>query len=214
MFAWAPCANLIVGPSRAGKTSVLEAISFLALTRSFSADSDAVVLSIGKDYFVVDGKFRTDSGVKSVVHVRYNGIKREKVLRVNGGRVDRLSSMIGKYPVVILSPEQGGITRGAPAERRRFVDLVICQASAGYCADLVEYRKVVKQRNRVLSNGLAGRSVSPEALESWNEQLVKYGSRLVARRLQFVGEFRNHIMETYGWLMGLDEEPALSYRAW
>lgn len=88
VFAWAPRANLIVGPNRAGKTSVLEAISFLALTRSFSADSDAVVLSIGKDYFVVEGKFRTDSGVKSVVHVRYDGIRREKVLRVNGGRVD------------------------------------------------------------------------------------------------------------------------------
>lgn len=211
VFAWSVHGNLIVGPNGAGKTGVLEAISFLTLTKSFLAKSDAVVLSFGKEYFKVEGTFETDSGGESVVRVGYDGVRSEKVVRINGGRVERLSSMIGRYPVVILSPEHGGITRGVPAERRRFVDLVICQASAAYCADLVEYRKVVRQRNRVLSNGFAGRSDSPELLASWNEQLVKYGSRLVVRRLQFVDEFRKHMTKAYRWLVRAEEQPSLVY---
>ena len=211
VFGWAPRGNLIVGPNGAGKTSVLEAIAFLTLTKSFSANSDAAVLSVGKDYFEVEGKFRADSGLESVVHVGYDGNGSEKIVRVNGARVERLSSMMGKYPVVILSSEHSEITRGAPAARRRFVDLVLCQSSAGYCADLVEYRKVVKQRNRVLSNGFVGWSKNPEVLECWNEQLVEYGSHVVARRLQFVAEFREHITEAYSWLVGVNEEPALGY---
>ncbi|MEE9288552.1 MAG: DNA replication/repair protein RecF [Bacteroidota bacterium] len=211
VFTWAPRGNLIVGPNASGKTSILEAISFLALTKSFSANSDAVVLSIGKEVFNVEGTFHSDGGLESVVRVGYDGFRSEKVVWINGGRVERLSSMIGKYPVVILSPEHSGITRGAPAERRRFVDLVICQSSSRYCADLVQYRKVVKLRNRVLSSGFAGQSESPEVMESWNEQLLKYGSRLVSGRLRFVGEFGNHLKNAYSWLAGIDEEPTLSY---
>lgn len=211
VFAWSPRGNLIVGPNGAGKTSLLEAISFLALTKSFSANNDSEVLSLGKEYFEVEGTFETDDGVLSVVHVGYDARKSEKVVLINGGRVDRLSSVIGKYPVVILSPEQGSIPRGTPAERRRFVDMVISQASVSYCADLVEYRKVVRQRNRVLANGYGGLQERGDELESWNDQLVRYGSRIVARRLEFVDEFRQQLAEAYSWLVGVEEEPAFGY---
>ncbi len=117
VFTWTPRGNLIVGPNGGGKTSILEAISFLAVTKSVSANSDAVVLSIGKEVFNVEGTFHTDGGVESVVRVGYDGFRSEKVVWVNGGRVERLSSMIGKYPVVILSSDHSGITRGALAER-------------------------------------------------------------------------------------------------
>jgi DNA replication and repair protein RecF len=203
--------NALLGDNGDGKTNVLEAISFLGLTKSFYAAADATVQQIGAEDFEVVGTLRGESGWESVVRVAYCRARAEKVYEVNGARAETLSSAIGRFPVVILSPENGGITAGGPAERRKFLDLVLSQISATYLKTLLEYRQVVRQRNRVLFDARVRGSLNEELMEVWDENLVALGSALVERRRAFLGEFRTYMVRAYDDVAPGTERPDLVY---
>ena len=112
---------------------------------------------------------------------------------------------------MILSPEHGGIATGGPAERRRFLDLVLCQTSRSYLEDSLEYRRVLRQRNRILSDARFHQKPVRPAIDPWNESLAVFGSRLMARRGEFVEAFQPLVEEAYARISGAADDAALRY---
>jgi DNA replication and repair protein RecF len=203
--------NALLGDNGEGKTNVLEAVSYLSLTKSFYAATDATVLQIGKEAFDLEGKIRSASGLNNVVRVVYSRMPAEKSYEVNGSRPERLSSVIGRFPIVILSPENSAITFGGPVERRRFIDLVLSQVSPAYLEAVLEYRRVLKQRNRLLGEMRARGMAIAGLIEPWDVSLVRNGSAIVERRRAFVNEFATYVYRAYCDLVEGGERPEIGY---
>ncbi len=203
--------NGLLGSNGQGKTNLLEAISFLSLTKSFYAAGDGRVVQIGKPFFEVHGTVVGNGGVAHEVRVVYDAVTGEKAIAVNGARADTFASVVGQFPVVILSPEAHGITAGGPAERRKFMDLALSQVSRAYLEDVVEYRRALRQRNRLLAEARVRGGVSPSVLEPWTLSLATRGGRLMERRRAFVDEFRGYVRDAYASLVPENETPGMAY---
>jgi DNA replication and repair protein RecF len=203
--------NAVLGDNGQGKTNVLEAVSYLGLTKSFYASSDADVLTVGADLFRVEGSMESDGGLTSSVQVSYRRDPPEKQITVNGAKPESYGSMIGRFPVVVLSPEHSRITSGGPVERRKFIDLTLSQVSAAYLDDLFAYRRALRQRNHLLAEARAGVSGVAQMLEPWTGQLALSGGRILARRLIFAKEFAAYVLNAYASLAESPEVPTLDY---
>lgn len=203
--------NIIVGNNGQGKTNILEAISFLAVTKSFLNASDGTVLQRGADVFEIEGKMNADSNMQSTVRIAYRASTAEKIFTINKKNITPRSAVIGKYPIVILSPEHAGITFGAPGERRTFMDFVLSQSSQVYLNDILACRRVIKQRNAMLSDAKRERRSVDESISSWNEQLALYGAKVMKQREQFIATFQEYVNATYRNIIAGAEEPTLAY---
>ena len=209
--------NAVLGKNGQGKTNLLEAVSYVGLTKSFYAASDRDVLCFGAEEFTLDARIASDAGVEHRVGVRYTREPSGKSVAVDGLEQARLASVIGRFPVVILSPEHGAITSGGPAERRKFMDVTLSQVAAAYLDDAMEYRRVLRQRNRIQSDGLQRGPFPSAVIEPWTESLARYGGRIAFRRRAFVEEFRAYVRDAYRSILPLEgeatdaEEPDLAY---
>ena len=130
--------NVFLGDNGEGKTNILEAVSYLCLTKSFYASNDRVASQIGKEYFVLEGELHSDRGTDFTVRVTFDAANAQKRFLVNNAEVETLASVVGRFPVVILSPEGGMVTTGSPSDRRKFIDIAISQASKRYLDGLLE----------------------------------------------------------------------------
>lgn len=204
-------ANVVLGDNGEGKTNLLEAISYISLTKSFYASNDTVVLKINEQVFEIEANVVSDGGMINKVHIGYDSRSGEKVYSINKRRIEPFSSIIGKFPLVFLSPENADITFGGPSDRRKFLDIVISQSNISYFKDLSEYRKVIRHRNKIFVNTKFFRTDSSVLLEPWNDQLVKYGSRIMFKRKLFVNEFRKYIEASYDDLVEVNEIPSITY---
>jgi DNA replication and repair protein RecF len=202
--------NLIVGDNGQGKTNLLEAIAYLSLTKSLFGSSDSTVLSIGSDFFELEGRFQSDAGIETSVRDAY-AVAEEKSVTIDGERVERFSDVIGLFPIVTLFPEHHAITLGPPADRRKFIDFVLSQASKSYLLDVMEYKRVLKQRNRVLQDQRGTRNGSSSSLDVWDEGLIRHGSRIVSARLKFLESFQRQLQQSYEQLVEEPEVPNVHY---
>lgn len=210
--AFAPGVNAVCGPNGAGKTNLLEAVHFACLSRSFLTPTDSYALRQGDPFFDVTARFRSVAGQESSVRVAF--VPGEgKQIAVNGSRLERLADLVGRFPVVVLSPGDHAITGGGPDERRRLVDNILSQAHPVYFADLLAYRRALKQRNALLRT-LAGapRPGPDSALESWTEKCARLGCRLITRRNRFVREFSTYLDDAYRTIEAVAERPSIRYR--
>jgi DNA replication and repair protein RecF len=211
MFECSPAVNIFVGNNGEGKTNIIEGISYLCLTKSFYAASDAVVLAAKEAKFDVEAHILSEGGVAYHVAVEYERVPNIKKISINKAGLDRPSAMVGMFPVVILSPEKNAITFGSPADRRAFIDLVISQASRSYFETLLEYRKVLKQRNKVLYDIKLRKVEQKGEIDPWDEALIRLGSALIRKRKTFLEEFTPYVFEAYRQLTAAEEIPQLHY---
>ena len=209
----APGINILLGKNGEGKTNTLEGLSYLCLTKSFFGSNDSTVLQSGQEGFEVNGILCSDAGIEYRVRAAFRHESGEKEFFINTSPVERFSSVIGQFPVVILSPESGAITNGAPSERRKFMDFVISQSSKRYLEDLLEYRRILRQRNKILLDAKLGRTDPSRLLQPWNEELVDRGARIFVRRRTFAAGFSPHVIEAYRQLAGGTESPAMKYHS-
>jgi len=201
--------NYIVGGNGVGKTTILEAIYYLCTTKSCVTTSDSEAVKIGEDRFNINGIF---SGLTNdSVQIYYSIVDSKKTFLLSNKQINKFSDVIGKFPVVLLSPADHSITQGYPAERRRFVDSVISQASRTYLNLLLEYNRILKQRSYLLNRIRENGRTEDQEIESWNEKLVQVGTEIIKHRLSFVSEFVPYIKESYGKILGVKEEPGFSY---
>lgn len=200
---------MLLGNNGQGKTNALEALSFFSLTKSFYASSDATVVKQGETFFEIDGTLESDRGKEFTVRITYDHTGKEKKFTINNAVPEKVSAVIGMFPVVVLSPENNAITFGAPNDRRKFIDLVISQSSASYVEDILEYRRILRQRNAILHNA-RGNECS-DTLAPWNEMLVHRGAVLINKRQAFLKEFLPYITEAFLHIVGEKETPKIEY---
>lgn len=208
---FSPGLNLFLGDNGEGKTNVLEGISYLCLGRSFYGASDATVMQIGTNGFVVRGSVASDGGVEYRVESTFESTGPTKRTLIGGAEIARRTDLIGQFPVVVLSPENAAITLGGPADRRKFLDLTLSQAGRLYLEDLLEYRRALRQRNKVLLDAKLARRAPGDALEAWSEVLVQRGAGIALRRREFLEEFRPYVEKAFATVVGAQEQPTLTY---
>lgn len=208
-----PAWNIFLGNNGEGKTTILEGISYLCFTKSFSAAQDSTVLQLGKKSFAVAGEIQSDQGVSYEVSVSFDAEQNQKVVAINKARVEKHSSVVGQFPLVVLSPEHGAITFGAPVDRRKFLDTVLSQSSSVYFENLLEYRRIVRQRNKILVDAKIARSDCSEALEPWDEGLVDHGARVIQKRAEFIEEFQPFVSRAVQEIAGSGEQPQTVYES-
>lgn len=207
----APKINLFYGPNGAGKTNILEALHYLCLTKSFLTSTDQHVVRRNRPFLEVEGTF--EGGTRPSLHVKLVLVPREgKRLFVNGAPLERIADLIGKIPVIVLSPADYTLTAGGPEERRRFLDATLSQAYPVYLDDLLKYRRALRQRNALLQQVKRGRNLAPGTLQAWDEELVRLGARLIARRHQFVERFVGFLAQAYRLLDEVGEAPSMTYQ--
>ena len=212
-FSCSEKGSLFVGNNGEGKTNILEAISYLCITKSFFAANDGLVTLIGEPGFFVSGEFESDYGTKFHAAVEFVKAESKKKYSLNKQPVEQSSSVIGKFPLVVLAPDQNRITLGTPQDRRRFVDLAISQTSRSYLEDLIEYRRILRQRNQLFMERREFGVVLQNRLAPWNESLVKTGSALIGKRKDFCKEFSFSIKKAFIDLAGTAENPEMEYRS-
>ncbi len=208
---WAPHLNVITGPNGAGKTSLIDAIHYLCMSRSFVSASDMYVTHQGESYFMLKGNFEGEIRAEFEVSCSYSRGEGKKIF-VNDGPLDRLSDLIGMVPVVVLSPDDKKLTLEGPVERRSFLDSFISQISNSYLRDLLDYRRIRKQRNTLLQDYSNARHMLEMYLEPWNKQLVETGSRIIAKRHEVLEKFKEYLAKDYAMISGMNLTTGLEYQ--
>ena len=201
--------NYIVGGNGQGKTSILESIYYLCTTKSFDAKTDSEVVKFGEAFFEIVGKFtdKTDD-----VRVIYDVSENKKVFSLNDKQLRRSSEIIGKFPVVLLTPGDHSITQGVPGQRRKFVDSVISQASNTYLQNLLDYNRTLKQRSSLLGRMREFKTNEMmQEFDAWTEKLIDTGTELIERRIKFIDDFRNYVNDSYYRIMNTKEQPSIEY---
>jgi DNA replication and repair protein RecF len=174
-------ANYFFGSNATGKTSLLEAIHYLAIGRSFRPALDKDVVQFGSAVFQLQGEASTASAPPETRRGEIRGDGQTKKLFLDGIEIDRLSAYLGWLPIVTLLLDDIRLVRGGPTERRAFLDLALSKVSRPYLLALSEYRRVLIRRNRVLSQ-----TPSEALLATWDDQLVNAGDEVYRLRHAFL----------------------------
>lgn len=199
--------NLIIGPNGAGKTNLLEAIHFLATTRSHRLAKDRYLLRKTEEVFSVVGEVVTRNGRRKL---RINYSKGHKQAHLDGERAVRLSEVVGILALSIFSPQDLNFIRGAPALRRRLIDMWACQMEHDYLEELHAYRIALRQRSSLLRSVYQGQS-APDQLEIWEQELAAHAAPLILRRMEIIPRLSSALGENYALLSGNAEEASLEY---
>jgi len=187
--------NFIIGKNGTGKTNLLEAIFYVGLASSFRIREEQNLIRAGEPFLRVDAE---TENMRAIVY--FDGQK--KKLTLQGNKVPRLSNYVGWLGITILSIEDIWMVRGTPSRRRAFMDWTIAKTSAVYLSNLIEYRKILRQRNRILQNG--GDNKDRDVLELFDEQLIKTGNEIYHERADFLPKLKENIT-VFGQELGLQK---------
>jgi DNA replication and repair protein RecF len=203
--------NIIFGDNAQGKTNFLEAVYFCAFGRSLRARMDSELISWnGNDAHIRLETVRGD--MFSVLDARLCGGKKTlKSISADFVPVRHMKDLFGRLLVVMFSPEDLRLIKAGPSERRRFMDMEICQLSPVYYSDLREYFRALKQRNALLKILQKDKSMR-ESLSVWDEQLVNYGLRIIKTRFSFVKKVNKIASEIHKNITQGAEELQLEYK--
>ncbi len=205
-FNFSEKTNYIIGGNGLGKTSVLEAVYYLCTTKSPVSNTDSEAVSFGEKSFEITGKFKDLT--EDLVKVIYSTQDNKKKYFLNNKLVKKHSGVIGRYPVVLLAPLDHAITQGSPADRRKFIDSIISQASDTYLKTLIQYNRILKNRSSLL-NQIKEKPTSSllEQLLAWDSSVASIGTELILYRKNFINEFLPFMLESYKEIMNEDEKP-------
>ena len=207
--------NLITGGNAQGKTSLLEAIYFLSTAKSHRAYPNDELIRHNESWFYLKGIIATDikrnNPSTDLMTLEVSSqLQGQKRFKLNGDLQQRLSQWMGQFKVVFFSPESLFLVKGTPADRRRFIDLLICQIHAVYLVQLQDYQSALKQRNELLKQ-IRSNQASSDMLEAWNGLLVDNGISIIQTRSQILSRLQAFAREKHAALTGNSEQLELKY---
>lgn len=182
--------NILYGKNAQGKTNILESVYLCSTTKSHRSSKDVELIKFNSDEGHIklfinknDREYRID------IHLRRN---KSKGIAINGIPIKKASELFGVFNVIFFSPEDLNIIKNGPSERRRFIDMELCQLDKIYVYNLINYNKVLSQRNQLLKD-IYFRPDLEDTLDVWDMQLAEYGSKVIKRREQFIKDINEII---------------------
>lgn len=200
--------NILYGDNAQGKTNILEAAYLSGTTKSHKGSRDKEMIRFGENESHIRTVVKKNEKEYQIdMHLRRNG---SKGVAINKIPIKKASELFGILNIVFFSPEDLNIIKNGPSERRRFIDLELCQLDKLYLSDLSNYNKVLNQRNKLLKD-IYYRQDLIETLPMWDSQLMEYGRRIIQKRKQFVEELNDIITEIHMSISGGREQLILKY---
>lgn len=200
-----PGVNVLSGDNAQGKTNLLEAVYLCSVGRSARTPRDRELIRAGTSRarvkLVVSGQGGDDT-VEIVIDKTEN-----KRIAINGMPISRMGELMGVVAGVFFSPDELRIIKDAPGDRRRFMDIAVCQLSKAYFYVLSRYNKILSQRNRLLKSGRA----DADTLDVWDMQLADTGAKVIKTRRGFVARLATYAAENHAYLTDGRETLALEY---
>lgn len=200
----------ICGNNGVGKTNLLDAIHYLCFTKSYFT-RDTVNIQSGQQGFRVEGELElNDKKEKTVCILRETG---KKEFSVNESLYEKFAEHIGRYPCVIIAPDDIQIITDGSEERRRFLDALLSQIDKNYLQHLINYNRILLQRNSLLKSFYETGNKNLSLLDVLDGQLLKPGDYIFENRKQFLLSFLERVKRLYTEIARQDEETELHYQS-
>ncbi len=203
--------NCIVGNNGIGKTNVLDAIYHLSFGKSYFNPVASQNIKHGEEFFVINGEYAKEDKLEKIVVSLKRGQK--KVIKRNGKAYEKFSEHIGFLPLVIISPADRNLIIEGSDTRRKFIDSVISQSDKTYLNHLINYNKVLAQRNALLKYFALNHTFNADTLEVYNGQLTEYGTHIFEKRHAFLETFIPIFKERHDAISNGNETVDLVYKS-
>lgn len=186
--------NILYGDNAQGKTNILESIYMAATTKSHRGSKDKEIIKFGKEESHIKLCIKKSDIIHKIdMHIRKN---KNKGVAIDGIPIRRTTELFGLINVIFFSPEDLFIIKNGPSERRRFIDMELCQISRLYYQNLSTYNKVLNQRNNLLKQIYHNRSLI-DTIDVWDDQLCEYGIKVIRERSNFISMLNEIIGEIH-----------------
>lgn len=200
--------NILFGNNAQGKTNILEALYMCATTKSHKGSKDKEMILFEQD----EAHLRLYLQKKEISHKIDMHLKKNKTkgVAIDGISIKKSSELFGLLNIVFFSPEDLSIIKNGPSERRKFMDLELCQLDKIYFYNLSKYNKILVQRNNLLKQIKSNPSLI-DTLDIWDEQLVNYGINIIKKREEFIVLLNKIIYQIHQKLTGGLEKIKVEY---
>ena len=200
--------NIFYGDNAQGKTNILEAIYMGSTAKSHRGSRDKEIICFGEEEAHIK-MFVKKNNISDRIDMHLKKSK-AKGIAINGVPIRRASELMGISNVIIFSPEDLNLIKNGPADRRRFIDMELCQLDRIYINNLSSYNRILMQRNKLLKE-LVYKPEYADMIKIYDIQLVNYGKEIINRREQFIKELNDITVEIHSRLTGEKEKLKLVY---
>jgi len=200
--------NIFYGNNAQGKTNILEAVYMSGTTKSHRTTKDLELIRFSEEESHISTVLKKNGVSHKIdIHLKNN---KSKGVAIDGIPIKKASELYGMINFVFFSPEDLNIIKNGPAEKRRFMDIELCQLNKIYLSDLAKYNKIIVQRNKLLKD-LFFRNDLSDTLDIWDLQLCEYGQRIIETREAFVERLNDIIFGIHHSLSGGNENLKIVY---
>lgn len=200
-----PNVNVFIGDNAQGKTNVIESIYYCGFAKSHRTNKDKELIEWNKDRAFIRLDVHKDRLDKIIdVNILKDG---KKAISINSIKISKIGELIGTFNVVMFSPEDLKIVKESPGIRRRFLDMELSQLNKRYYHNLVQYNKVLHERNLILKS----RNVNEEMLDIYDIQLAQYGENIIKTRLKYIEQLNKYSKDIHKEITSGKEEIKFKY---
>ncbi len=201
----------ICGLNGAGKTNLLDAIYYLSMSKSYFSRPDAANALHGLAGFRLDGSYHLQGELQKLVFILRENNKKE--LSLNDEAYKKFSDHLGKFPCVMIAPDDVSLISGSSEERRRLIDTILCQLNKTYLLQLIDYTKLLQQRNSLLKQLAENGSIDESLFEVIDQQLCSKGNYIFKERTNFLVGYLQLATEIYTKISGNTDNVIMQYES-
>ena len=205
-----PKINCFIGPNGVGKSNVLDAIYHLSFGKSYFNPISSQNIKHGEDFFAIKGLYKNQSKEEVVIiNFKKND---KKVIKRNNKKYEKFSDHIGFIPLVIISPSDRNLIAEGSDIRRKFIDSVISQSDKKYLENLINYNKILTQRNSLLKLFFKNKKFDKQTIQVYDSQLESIGKKIHIKRKIFLNDFVPVFKDKYKSISNNNEEVDIKYK--
>ncbi len=199
--------NIIIGENARGKTNILESIYLAATSKSNRLSSDKEIIKIGEESSIINISYIKDNlSHRTIIKLNKNS---KKEIAIDGEIKRKISDLLGNIFLVFFSPDDLSLVKGGPSERRRFLDIELCQIDKVYLKNLSNYHKILKERNLLLKSK---EKINYDLLDVYDEQLANFGTKIIIKREEFIKNINSYYKDLHFKISGEKEKARIKYK--